>query len=177
MLKRIGNLVLSLCVIPTLLSAHFDLDDFRGAFLFYGYSNSGIEFNFGPEFPVSQTNISQVTFDRHGVGSLNFLSLSVLPFIGTISDNNCPPEPRLVTVKLNLLNKHTGSGNLIISGLLDPENVIVYDFVAKKRDGKVVKLVGHTNFGTTQNPICQNTAQTNIPPILSSLIFAERQED
>lgn len=175
MLKGLKSLALALCLLPSIISANFDLDDFKGAFIFYGFSNSGIEFGDNPEFPLSQTNLSQVTFNSQGVGYVNFFSLSILPFLGTISSTNCPPDAPPISIRLNLLDKYSGTGNLVISGFPDADNLIVYDFVAMKKKGKVYKIIGHVNHGVSRNPTCNFPVEGTLPPVLSSLLFGERQ--
>jgi len=177
MWKKLTSLALVISVIPSLISAHFDLDDFKGSFVFYGYSNAGIEFDVGNvELPLAQTNLSQVTFNKEGEGHVHFLSISIIPAIGTLSSNNCPANAPDLKVKLNLLNKHAGSGNLILTIGSNDESAVIYDFVAIKKGEKVVKLIAHRNFGTTKNPHCNEPITGSIPPVISSLLFGERQD-
>jgi hypothetical protein len=130
---------LSLLMLPLSLQAKLKLSDFEGDFVSYAYTVGGESGNTG----YSLASISQLSINKHGQGSINFLSSSL--YTGPVGSqlstmrtiNNTAPR---YNFKISVKNKKRQSGTIRTFDLPQEGAVRLTDFVAIKRNGKVVEF-------------------------------------
>lgn len=174
----------------------FRLKDFEGCFAGYGNSAGGIG---GPATPVTSASVSQlaqVKWDKNGNGTLGFLSVAIwapaanpllgVPTVYSNAVNSSATATNInlatITASLKLTNPNTGlvvSSNSTGTGVIEIKDFPVSgdisagEFVAFKRDGKVVKYAQSSVYGTLRTN--GDVTQLDGPDTGVSLLVVERQ--
>jgi hypothetical protein len=170
----------------------FRVKDFEGCFAGYGSSIGGIGGVATPVQSSSVANLAQVKWDKNGCGTLGFLSVSIWSAAGVpkVYSNAVVASPNatnfnLATIiaKLKLIDPNTGavvSSNSTGNGITEISDFPLSgdksanEFVAFKKDGKVVKYVQITTFGELKGDGYE-TGLVSGPNTGVSLLISERQ--
>lgn len=139
MAKFTRALALCALLLPLALQAKLKLSDFEGDYASYAYTVGGVAGNTG----YSLASISQISINKHGHGTINFLSSSL--YYGPIGSqlstmrtvNNTAPR---YNFKISVKNKKRQTGTIRTFDLPQEGAVRLTDFVAIKRNGKVIEF-------------------------------------
>jgi hypothetical protein len=169
---------------PNLYADHdscseFHLKDFEGCFASYGYSVGGIGGAGAPANSVSEAHLSQVSWNKHGKGTIHFISNTVWSALGAFTFSNSvagqpphqvPVSPDDIHVKLRLTDQRSGSGVIELTNFPTSGAKVANDFVAIKKNGRVVEYFESTIFGSLDDGFT-----TNVPPTGVSITISKRQ--
>jgi hypothetical protein len=154
-------------LLPCLSYADFKLSEFAGNYIAYSSSAGGVTTP-NPS-NVSTTSVLQFKINRHGSGTINFLSVTNFAGVGSSIANTYSD----LNLQFSLINPCLGIGTL---------TVLDYPIVGSNLDTSFVATKGTSRFGKQRNcvekifaNITGSSGTTPFPIRNVSVVLAERQ--